>query len=103
LAVDEIKGKVVRHMCDNPACVNPLHLEIGTQADNMNDMKLRGRSTKGETNPRARLTWEIVRAIRSEYVPGHPVHGGAAIARRIGVSQQTVQQALKGATWRVDG
>lgn len=35
---------VVRHMCDNPACCNPLHLAIGTQADNMWDMTTRGRA-----------------------------------------------------------
>ena len=37
------KGMVIRHTCDNPACVNPEHLILGTASDNMNDMKLRGR------------------------------------------------------------
>ncbi len=40
---DAIKGKVVRHKCDNPSCYRLDHLEIGTQADNLRDMHERGR------------------------------------------------------------
>lgn len=36
-------GAIVRHRCDTPACVNPRHLELGTQADNMQDASKRGR------------------------------------------------------------
>lgn len=46
-AVDVPQGMVVRHTCDNPGCVNPEHLRIGTQADNLRDASERGRVRNG--------------------------------------------------------
>jgi hypothetical protein len=42
------KGLIIRHKCDNPACINPLHLDIGTVQDNHNDMKERGRNYRNK-------------------------------------------------------
>lgn len=58
-------GYVVRHKCDNPSCINPEHLEVGTQADNIADKVSRGRQARGSGVGRAILTEESVREIRS--------------------------------------
>jgi len=59
-------GQLVRHTCDNPPCVNPEHLLVGTQTDNMNDMVKRNRHTavKGQQQRGSKLTDDIVREIR---------------------------------------
>lgn len=85
------------HSCDNPQCVNPSHLRWGTNADNVGDMLARGRTLRfvraGRGNPRARLTEQIVRAIR---VDGRP---DSVIAAELGVSKTAVVYARTGQTW----
>lgn len=72
LAVGRIPaGLCVLHACDNPPCVNPAHLWCGTKKQNTQDMMLKRRNSAeahpGETNGRAKLTDDQVRAIRVEY------------------------------------
>jgi len=55
----------VLHKCDNPPCVNPDHLFLGTQLDNMDDMIAKGRNCKGEAIGTAKLTEKDVLKIRS--------------------------------------
>jgi hypothetical protein len=59
------QGMYVCHTCDNVSCVNPNHLFLGTQKQNLQDMAKKGRSTRGEKNPGAKLTEEQVNQIRT--------------------------------------
>jgi uncharacterized protein YerC len=57
-------GSYVCHHCDNPACINPLHIYAGSQQDNMNDKVSRRRQSKGEHRPCSRLTERQIVKIR---------------------------------------
>lgn len=101
LTLDSISGKVVRHMCDNTRCINPHHLLIGTQVDNLKDMQDRGRNPKGEEHWLSKLTWETVALIRFRCVPGCKVNGCSALARELGVSHQEVSAVFHNKIWRL--
>lgn len=57
-------NEVSRHMCHNPPCCNPDHLEVGTTQDNVNDKVKAGRQPKGEKNGASKLTDKEVEEIR---------------------------------------
>lgn len=83
-------GLMVRHRCDNPSCVNPAHLELGTHLDNMHDMATRGR------HGNSRLTASAVQQIRSRKAAGETY---AALAQAFGVSQSAIAFAVRRETW----
>lgn len=89
------KGMVIRHKCDDRACINPLHLEIGTQNDNIQDMVKRGRiaSKVGEKNPRAKLTEMDVKIIRRNKLSSYK------LCKLYGVSPSTIRQIRQYRRW----
>lgn len=58
-------GLVICHRCDEPRCVNPTHLFAASQSSNLQDMANKGRSTRGERSPAAKLDGEAVLTIRT--------------------------------------
>lgn len=89
-------GKVVCHKCDQPSCVNPAHLFLGTSADNVSDMVRKGRHAKGEHHGCAKVSEADVREIRSLHSGGMSQLG---IARQFGISNSTIHLIVKGRLW----
>jgi hypothetical protein len=93
----------VCHSCDNPLCVNPFHLWIGTQKQNIHDMMAKGRENmyydrRGERNPKAKLDQRIVEYIRSEHRRGH--RSLSELARRFNVSVSAVWDIVHEHHWQ---
>lgn len=93
LPLSALAGKVVMHTCDNPRCVNPEHLVLGTQADNMADMIRKGRSTNQDNR---KLTLQDAEIIRKRYIPNSRKDSQAAIARDYGVGLSTINKIING-------
>lgn len=91
-------GMVVKHDCDNPSCVNPDHLSVGSQHSNIADCIRRGRNTRGEKVITALLSEKDVVEIRRAYDAGETQ---ISIARRYpAVGRRAVSGAASRATWK---
>lgn len=102
-------GRQVLHACDNPPCVNPAHLSVGTILENMDDMVRRGRSTlgrkrtapsfgrQGEGNGRAKLTADDVLAIRAAAARSRV--NKEALGRQYDVSGNLIGKIISGHLW----
>ncbi len=86
---------VVRHSCDVRNCVNPQHLLIGTQADNVHDMVSRGRMYRGGMT--RKLTREDVIAIRAALISGE---SKVSLSKAYGVSRRTIREIELREIWK---
>lgn len=91
------EGMVVRHKCNNPACYNPEHLELGTRADNNHDRDVRGRTAKGVRHGSSKLTPEIIQEAKLLYAGGGWTH--RSLGKKYGVGHRTIARAIGGKTW----
>ena len=87
-------GHVIRHKCRNKHCVNPEHLETGTQAENMADKIRDGTSNRGIKHPKAKLTEEQVRQIRARAGESRTV-----LAEEYGVHIMTISHIILRKRW----
>ena len=93
--LDAIAGMHVMHTCDNPSCVNPEHLRLGTHADNMHDKAVKGR-VKGELAGRAKLTEAEVILLRKLA----PLIQYKLLAEQFNISVPTVKDLVARKIWK---
>jgi len=93
------KGLFVLHKCDVKICVNPKHLFLGTQLDNMRDMHKKGRqpNLKGENCHHAKLNWKKVNQIRQLRIFKNLTY--EKLARMFGISPGAILKIIKQKTW----
>lgn len=96
ITLESIKGKVVRHTCDNPTCINPDHLCIGTTQDNVADKVARNRQPKGETHGGHTITEKVAYKIKQYLRAGET---GAWIACKLNVSKSIIYHIKYGRSW----
>lgn len=91
-------GMMVCHTCDNPRCVNPSHLFLGTATDNNSDRQRKGRTVtpdnRGERNGQCRLQESEIREIKADS------RQGDLIAKQYGISAHYVRQIKRGERWK---
>jgi hypothetical protein len=87
------------HRCDVRACINPTHLFLGTRAENLDDMRRKGRANdpKGVRHPKAKLTEADVHAIRAALAAGVP---SVVLGRRYNVAANTILSIKSGRNWK---
>ena len=93
------EGMHVCHRCDNPACVNPAHLFLGSHSDNMRDKVRKGRANipNGERHWSAKLDAVQVAEIRALYAEGRTTM--QRLAWRYHVNRNTVRKIVRGLSW----
>ncbi len=91
-------GLFVCHKCDNPKCVNPSHLFLGTNLENMKDKTNKGRAAKGEKQHLAKLTEKQVVEIRQKYATKN--YTQSQLGREYNVDYKSICYIINRITWK---
>lgn len=91
-------GLFVLHRCDNPPCINPNHLFLGTHQDNDLDRCRKGRTAKGPQLPHTKLTASQVSEIRRLYQRGRLTH--KQLGKRFKVTACNILAVVRGKSWK---
>lgn len=91
---------IIRHVCDNPGCIEPSHLVLGSQKDNVQDSVIRNRHInpilKGESNGNSKLTQDLVNQIRELAL----VYTNSELSKMFNVSRSTIISVIELRTWK---
>lgn len=90
------RGKMIRHLCGNKLCVNPMHLALGSHKDNAQDEVDRGSQIKGERSGNAKLDSYTVTLIRDLYSEGY---GLTDLAIRFRLHKSHVHRLVNRVSW----
>lgn len=91
------KSSHVLHRCDNPQCINPKHLFLGSNYDNVKDRDRKGRQSKGSERPSAKLKERDIPMIRALLAEGQ---FQKIIAEKYNVSQKAICDIANGKSWK---
>lgn len=92
-------GLHVLHHCDNKLCVNPAHLFLGTNDDNIRDKVSKKRTPTGENHHNHKLTADDVLKIREMYKPWNRESSLSVIAKLFNVDVKTIHKIILRKTW----
>ncbi len=90
-------GLLVLHHCDNPPCVRPDHLFVGTQLDNIRDAAAKGRTSSGEGRSNRKVSADDVRLMRRLHEDGL---NSIQLAKLFPIGSRTIRKILTGKNWR---
>lgn len=94
------KTQLVCHRCDNPSCVNPSHLFVGTYKDNAHDKIEKGRQRTGRNTKHRWLSFETAESMRSDHSAGMTYN---QLAEKYKTSKAQISRVITGKTWNKGG